>query len=61
MGWDGSYSVAHAGDGATRVIGLGQVGLKGWQQLLEPFMGSEIRRGEAAELGKLKALLEGPA
>ena len=52
---------APAGDGATRVVGLGEVGLKGWQRLLEPFMGGEIRRGEAAELGKLKALLEGPA
>lgn len=61
VSWDGSYSVAPAGDGATRVIGLGQVGLKGWQRLLEPFMGGEIRRGEAAELGKLKALLEGAA
>jgi hypothetical protein len=61
MRWDGSYAVAPAGDGSTRVIGLGQVGLKGWQRLLEPFMGGEIKRGEAAELGKLKALLEGPA
>lgn len=61
MRWDGSYSVASDGDGATRVVGLGQVGLKGWQRLLEPFMGGEIRRGEAAELGKLKALLEEPA
>ena len=61
MRWDGSYAVSPAGDGATRVIGLGQVGLKGWQRLLEPFMGGEIQRGEAAELGKLKALLESPA
>jgi hypothetical protein len=37
------------------------VGFKGWQRLLEPFMGGEVKRGEAAELGKLKALLEGPA
>lgn len=60
MRWDGSYAVAPVGDGATRIIGLGQVGLMGWQRLLEPFMGREIRRGEAAELGKLKALLEAP-
>jgi uncharacterized protein YndB with AHSA1/START domain len=59
MNWDGSYAVEPAGPGSTRVIGLGSVGLKGWQRLLEPFMGGEIRRGEAAELGKLKALLEG--
>ncbi|HEV8252924.1 MAG TPA: SRPBCC family protein [Candidatus Limnocylindria bacterium] len=58
MTWDGSYAVEPAGPGSTRVIGLGSVGLKGWQRLLEPFMGGEIRRGEAAELGKLKALLE---
>jgi uncharacterized protein YndB with AHSA1/START domain len=61
MSWDGSYEVAPAGPGTTRVVGLGSVGLKGWQRLLEPFMGGEIRRGEAAELGKLKALLEGQA
>ncbi|MEO8639830.1 MAG: SRPBCC family protein, partial [Chloroflexota bacterium] len=61
MNWDGSYAVAPAGDGATRIIGLGQVGLKGWQRVLEPFMGREIRRGEAAELGHLKELLERPA
>jgi hypothetical protein len=59
MHWDGSYKVESEGDGGTRVIGLGEVGLKGWQRLLEPFMRGEIRRGEAAELGKLKALLEG--
>ena len=61
MRWDGSYSVAPAGDGATRVVGLGEVGLKGWQRLLEPFMAGEIKRGEAAELGKLKAVVEGTA
>lgn len=59
--WDGSYAVSRAGDGATRIIGLGQVGLNGWQRLLEPFMGREIQRDEAAELGKLKALLERPS
>jgi len=58
MNWDGSYEVASAGEGATRIIGLGQVGLKGWQRLLEPFMKGEIQRGEAAELGHLKELLE---
>jgi hypothetical protein len=61
MKWDGSYEVAAAGEGATRIIGLGQVGLKGWQRLLEPFMKGEIQRGEAAELGHLKELLERPA
>jgi len=58
MNWDGSYAVEPVGDGSTRVIGTGEVGLKGWQRLLEPFMSGEMRRGEAAELGKLKALLE---
>ena len=61
MNWDGSYEVAPLGDGATRIIGLGRVGLKGWQRLLEPFMGGEIRRGEAAELRRLKVLLEQPS
>lgn len=61
MNWDGSYEAASTAEGATRIVGLGSVGLKGWQRLLEPFMGGEIRRGEAAELRKLKELLERPA
>lgn len=61
MKWDGSYEAAATPEGATRIIGLGSVGLKGWQRLLEPFMGGEIRRGEAAELRNLKELLERPS
>jgi hypothetical protein len=61
MRWDGSYAVAPIGDNATQVIGLGSVALKGWQRLLEPIFRREIQRGEAAELGKLKALLERPS
>jgi uncharacterized protein YndB with AHSA1/START domain len=60
MNWEGSYEVAATDGTSTRVIGSGRVGLKGWQRLLEPFMGGEVRRGEAAELRKLKDLLERP-
>jgi len=60
MNWEGSYEVAAADGTSTRVTGSGRLGLKGWQRLLEPFMGGEVRRGEAAELRKLKDLLEGP-
>lgn len=38
----------------------GEFRLRGWRRLLEPIAGREIRRGEAAELVRLKALLEAP-
>jgi hypothetical protein len=46
---------------ATRIIGSGRLMLKGWRRVMEPFMGGEVRRGEAAELRRLKDLLERPA
>jgi len=61
MNWEGSFRVEPVDGATTRVIGSGKLGLKGWQRLLEPFMGGEVRRGEAAELRKLKDLLERPA
>lgn len=60
MNWTGSFEVSPADGAATRIIGSGRVSLKGWQRLLEPFMGGEVRRGEAAELRRLKDLLERP-
>jgi uncharacterized protein YndB with AHSA1/START domain len=58
VNWDGTFEVSPAPGAATRIISSGRVGLKGWQRLLEPFMAGEIRRGEGAELRRLKDLLE---
>jgi uncharacterized protein YndB with AHSA1/START domain len=60
MNWEGTFEVESVRGSATRITSSGRVGLKGWQRLLEPFMGGEVRRGEAAELRKLKDLLERP-
>ena len=61
VSWEGSYEAEPVGSGVTRVIATATVGLKGWQRLMEPFMAGEVRRGEAAELRRLKDLLEGHA
>jgi uncharacterized protein YndB with AHSA1/START domain len=60
VNWDGTYEVSPTEGAATRIISSGRLGLKGWQRLLEPYMSGEIRRGEAAELNRLKDLLERP-
>ena len=61
MTWEGGYEVSASDNGATRITGWGRLGLKGWRRVLEPFMGGEVRRGEAAELRRLKDLLERPS
>jgi Polyketide cyclase / dehydrase and lipid transport len=43
----------------THAVWSGSIGLKGLWRLLEPLMASEVREGEAAELRRLKANLEG--
>ena len=45
----------------SKLVTSGEFRLRGWRRLLEPFVGREIRKGEAAELVRLKALLEAPA
>ena len=60
MDWDGSFDLTSEGDATTRITASGQIRLRGWQRLLEPLMSGEVRRGEAAELARLKELLEGP-
>lgn len=42
----------------SRLATSGEFRLRGWRRLLEPIAGREVRRGEAAELVRLKALLE---
>ena len=58
MRWDGVFSAEPTGTG-TLVRSTGQIRLRGIRRLFEPLMGGEVRRGEAAELSRLKAMLEG--
>jgi uncharacterized protein YndB with AHSA1/START domain len=47
-------------DGAgTRMTYAGEIRFRGVQRLLEPFIRGEVARGEAEEVQRLKALLEG--
>lgn len=58
--WEGKFEVVPGDDATTRIIGSGSLRLKGWRRIMEPFMGGEVQRGEAAEFRRLKELLEGP-
>lgn len=53
-----SRSTASAEGAGTRFTYAGELRLKGWRRLLEPIMAGEVRRGEANEALRLKALLE---
>lgn len=61
MGWEGTFTLQPIGEGATRIVGSGSIRPKGWQRLMAPFMRGEVQRGEAAELARLKELLESQA
>lgn len=56
-----SVNTLRADGQGTRLTYAGRLSLRGWRRLLEPIMGGEIRRGEASEALRLKALLEGEA
>lgn len=56
--WSGSWEVRAVDAGHTEVTAEGEMRLKGLRRLLEPLMAGEIRKGEAAELVKLRAKLE---
>lgn len=45
-------------EGGTELLYAGEVRLRGWRRLLEPFMARELRAGEQAEAERLKAVLE---
>ena len=47
--------------GGSRLATSGNYRLQGWWRLLQPIVAREVRRGEAAELVKLKAILEAPS
>jgi uncharacterized protein YndB with AHSA1/START domain len=57
LDWTSSSTAAPEG-GGTRFTYAGELRLKGWRRLLEPIMAGEVRRGEASEAARLKALLE---
>lgn len=42
----------------SRLATSGEYRLLGWWRLLEPIVAREVRRGEASELARLKAILE---
>lgn len=57
--WDGAYRLEPTADGTgTRLSQEGTLTFSGLWRLAEPLVGAEIRRGEIAELEKLKAVLE---
>lgn len=58
--WRAVTSLRPEGSG-TRVTYAGEMSLRGWRRILEPIMGGEVRKGEAGEILKLKALLEARA
>ena len=57
MDWTAISTVAAEGAG-TRLTYAGELGFKGWRRLLEPIMAGEVRKGEAHEAMRLKAVLE---
>jgi uncharacterized protein YndB with AHSA1/START domain len=57
LDWRAETTLTDEGE-RTRVTYAGQMSLRGWRRILEPIMGGEVRKGEAAEIRKLKALLE---
>jgi len=59
--WEGEYRLAPVDDRTSRLSQRGTLRFSGLWRLAEPIVGDEIRRGEIAELEKLKAILEGAA
>ena len=58
--WTGEYRLAPTADGAGTILAQeGTLEFRGLWRFAEPLIGAEMRRGEIAELEKLKAVLEG--
>ena len=55
--WIAMSSVDPRGTGSL-VTYAGQLSLHGWRRILEPFLGAEVRKGEAKEIGRFKELIE---
>lgn len=60
LAWTAVTSLRPEGAG-TRVTYAGEMSLRGWRRILEPIMSREVGKGEATEILKFKALLEGDA
>jgi uncharacterized protein YndB with AHSA1/START domain len=58
--WDGAYDLTPADGGGTRLAQQGTLRFRGLWRVLEPLIGAEIKRGEIAELERLKKIVEGP-
>ncbi|MGH2973469.1 MAG: SRPBCC family protein [Solirubrobacterales bacterium] len=56
--WDGAYRLEPAGPSGSKLSQAGTLRFTGVWRLLESMIGSEIRKGEAAELVKLKTVVE---
>jgi uncharacterized protein YndB with AHSA1/START domain len=56
--WRAEFKLDPQSDGSTKVTSSGDITFHGARRLLQPIAGAEIRKGEAAELTKLKALAE---
>lgn len=56
--WVGGFRLDPIGEDETRVTSYGRVTLTGFRRLLEWLFAGQVRKGEAAELTKLKALVE---
>lgn len=61
LGMDGRITLTPQGSEATRVDYLVEVNTHGLLRLLEPLIRGEISRNEAAEVTRLKELIEGSA
>ena len=53
--WVGGFRLDPLGEDETRVTSYGRVTLTGFRRLLEWLFAGQIRKGETAELAKLKA------
>jgi uncharacterized protein YndB with AHSA1/START domain len=58
MAWEGEFRVDATGPSSTRVTAQGEIRLRGLWRLAELLLAGEVRRGEAAELERLKRILE---
>jgi hypothetical protein len=57
--WDGAYELSPTAGGGTRVSQQGTLRFRGLWRVLEPMVGAEIKKGEIAELERLKKVVEG--
>ena len=56
--WEGGYDLAPAEAGGTRLAQQGVLRFRGLWRVPEPIIGADIKRGEIAELERLKELVE---